>query len=77
MVVHAETLVIEAAKRAASGGQMNADTEDLLRAACGDMVVTPKEIDAIAEDCAFAVANGLNMALHPGLSLEEVTRFIH
>jgi len=35
-------------------------------------IVTPKDIDLIVSECADIVAMALNMALHKGLSLEEI-----
>lgn len=79
-VVHAATLASEAANAALQekrgGLGMINQVSDLLRAHCGDMIVTPKDIDQISEDCATTVANGLNMALHPGMTLEEVTMYL-
>jgi spore protease len=42
----------------------------------GDMVVTPKEIDELVEECADLVADSINMALHESVSLEDVRRFM-
>lgn len=79
-VVHAATLASEAANAALQEHDETANiieqVSGLLRAHCGDMIVTPKDIDQIAEDCATTVANGINMALHPGLTLEEVTQYL-
>ncbi len=41
----------------------------------GDFVVTPKEIDTLVEDIAHIIANGINIALHPGITLEDVDRY--
>ncbi|MGI6168494.1 MAG: GPR endopeptidase [Christensenellales bacterium] len=43
----------------------------------GEMVVTPKEIDVIVEDAARIVGNGINLALHDSISLDEVKEFMH
>jgi spore protease len=42
----------------------------------GSMIVTPKEIDAMIEDIARVVAGGLNVALHPGVDLEDVETYL-
>lgn len=80
MVVHAGEMIAEAAQRVMSdkGGQGQWDDKlnEVLKTSAGDLIVTPKEIDSIAESCAKTVANGLNMALHPGISLEETIRFL-
>lgn len=41
-----------------------------------NVVVTPKEIDLIIDDLSIIIANGLNMALHHGIQLEDVNRYI-
>jgi spore protease len=43
----------------------------------GNHIVTPKEIDLIVEDASRVLANGLNLALHRSVTLEEVVRFMH
>jgi hypothetical protein len=42
-----------------------------------DMIVTPKEIDTVVEDLARIIADGLNMALHEHITLEEAHRYMH
>ena len=44
----------------------------VLRGKGRDFFVTPREIDTRVADLAKVVAYGLNLALHPGLSLEEL-----
>lgn len=39
----------------------------------GDMIVTPREIDAIVKNAAGMIASGINRALHPGLSETEIS----
>lgn len=41
-----------------------------------NVVVTPKEIDLIIDDLSIIIANGLNMALHHGIHLEDVNRYL-
>lgn len=41
-----------------------------------NVVVTPKEIDLIIDDLSIIIANGLNIALHHGINLEDVNRYI-
>lgn len=43
----------------------------------GDLMVTPKEVDLIIDDISLVVANGMNIALHPGIDLEDVNRYIN
>ena len=44
----------------------------LLRADIGEMIVTPREIDAIIQDAAGIIATGINRALQPALSDAEI-----
>ncbi|MCF6461097.1 GPR endopeptidase [Clostridium sp. Cult3] len=41
-----------------------------------NVVVTPKEIDLIIDDLSIIIANGLNMALHHGIDLKDVNRYM-
>jgi GPR endopeptidase len=43
----------------------------------GHLIVTPKEIDDIITRVSKVVANGLNMALHQGITLNDVGRYIN
>lgn len=42
----------------------------------GSLVVTPKDIDASMEKLSGAIAGGINLAMHNGLSLEEIHEFM-
>nr|WP_281282756.1 GPR endopeptidase [Thermosediminibacter litoriperuensis] len=42
----------------------------------GELVVTPKEIDSLIENISRTLSGGLNLALHPGISYEEVSTFL-
>ncbi len=41
----------------------------------GNMFVTPKEIDEVIEYLAIIIANGINIAMHPGITMEDINRF--
>lgn len=43
----------------------------------GNLMVTPKEIDRLIDDIAIIVANGLNLALHPGIEPEDMDRYLN
>lgn len=43
----------------------------------GQLIVTPKEIDDIIGRVSKVVANGLNMALHQGIKLEDVDKYLN
>ncbi len=82
MVVYASTIARDAmAFFGRESGASPADEEKL--AACvervvserlGDLIVTPREVDALVERMAGILAEGINMALHPGLSMEEIAQ---
>lgn len=41
-----------------------------------NLIVTPTDIDVLIDDLSIIVANGLNIALHPGIDLKDVNRYI-
>ncbi len=41
-----------------------------------EMIVTPKDIDAVVEGCARVIANALNIALHENISLDDVKTYM-
>ncbi|MCL2387870.1 MAG: GPR endopeptidase [Defluviitaleaceae bacterium] len=43
----------------------------------GNMFVTPKDVDAVISRLANIIANTLNIALHPGITAEDVNRYIN
>ena len=43
----------------------------------GEMIVTPREIDAIVEDASAVIASGINRALHPSLSDAEISAMMN
>lgn len=42
-----------------------------------NLIVTPKEIDEFVEDIAYVVAKGLNVALHPAMTMEDASVLTH
>ena len=51
--------------------------QEVLNPYIGNLIVTPKEIDDIIERVAKVIANGLNIALHQGITLNDVNRYVH
>lgn len=51
--------------------------DELLAPFIGNLMVTPKEVDRLIEDISAVIANGLNVALHPGIEMDDIDRFIH
>ncbi len=49
---------------------------EILSPYAGAMFVTPKEVDAVIERLAGIIANALNMALHPGITADDINRYL-
>lgn len=49
---------------------------EVLTPASGELMVTPKEIDVFVEDLARMVAGAINVALHPGVDVDELTKYL-
>ncbi len=43
----------------------------------GHLMVTPKEVDRLTEDISVIIADGLNVALHPGVDTKDLGRYIN
>lgn len=82
-------LIIRGLKEADEGGgefydlldRMSSDDkyvliEELLDPFMGNTIVTPKDIDVLIDDLSIVIANGLNIALHPGIELKDVNRYL-
>ena len=84
-VVYAATLARDAfawlADRQEGEEDHEAALEDmektLLSADIGEMIVTPREIDAIVQDAAGIIASGINRALQPSLSDAEIAAMMN
>lgn len=51
--------------------------QQLLEPYSGNLIVTPKEIDEVVKKISKIIANGLNIALHQGITLNDVNRYIN
>ncbi len=49
--------------------------KQVLQEGYGDFVVTPKEVDTLVGRVADIIANGINIALHKGITLEDIDRY--
>ncbi len=56
---------------------MDSLVERITRHGLGDLVVTPREVDELVGRVARLLADGLNLALQPGLSLDEIQYLSH
>lgn len=83
-------LVIEAFTRQSSRGsdfyKMLMDLKDdekyslireILEPYNANVMVTPKDIDEVITNLSQIIANAINIALHPGIDLKDVNRYIH
>lgn len=50
---------------------------DIITSSIGELVVTPKDIDAIVQKCAYVVGIGINLAVHQNLELNDIIGLIH
>lgn len=71
-VVDAGTLTADLAEQA---GAMDLNPDDLAKYA-GDMIVTPRGIDASVGDISKLVGYGINMALHQNISMDDINMFL-
>ena len=75
-VVYAATLARDAfaalSDRDADDEALASLERDLLSQELGEMIVTPREIDAIVKNAATVIASGINRALHPRLNDAEI-----
>ena len=79
MVVIGVPTVVDAATIAADivaeSGEAEVEPE-ALRGQGGDLMVTPKDIDARVDDMAKVIGYGLNLALQETLSMEDIELFL-
>lgn len=78
-VIYAATLardafaLLEGARGAeAHEASLHSMEGELLETELGNMIVTPRDIDAIVKNCAVMIADGVNRALQPALTAEEI-----
>lgn len=43
----------------------------------GDLFVTPKEIDEVMEYLTNIIANGINIAVHPGITINDINKYTY
>ena len=48
---------------------------DILGPYTGNMFVTPKEVDAVVDRLANIIANSINIAIHPGVTMEDINKY--
>ena len=60
-----------------TGDEKRALISEVLQPLGNNLMVTPKEIDEFVEDIAHVVGMGLNVALHPAMTIEEAKELTH
>lgn len=50
---------------------------EVLNPYLGDLVVTPKEIDLMIDSLSKIIANGINIATQPNMTVEEINKFLN
>ncbi|WP_458407383.1 GPR endopeptidase [Anaerotignum sp.] len=49
---------------------------DILGPYTGNMFVTPKEVDAVVDRLANIIANAINIAIHPGVTMADINKYV-
>ena len=49
---------------------------EILDPYAGNMFVTPKEVDAVVDRLANIIANSINIAVHPGITMEDINKYV-
>jgi spore protease len=49
--------------------------QNVLAPTLGNLIVTPKEVDDIIDDISEIIANGINMALHPSIGMDDINLY--
>ena len=80
LVVYASTIASDALCALGEGEveeeRIAACVERVVSEKLGEMIVTPREIDAIVERMSGVLADGINQALHPSLSSSEIAQLM-
>ena len=80
LVVYASTIAADALCALGEGEveeeRIAACVEGVVSEKLGEMIVTPREVDALVERMAGVLADGINQALHPRLSRDEIAQMM-
>ena len=80
LVVYASTIAADALCALGEGEveeeRIAACVERVVSENLGEMIVTPREVDALVERMAGVLADGINQALHPRLSRDEIAQMM-
>lgn len=58
-------------------GEKTKMIQELLNPYVGDLVVTPKDVDAAIDSISKIVSTGINVALQPSLDMEDINKFLN
>lgn len=50
---------------------------EVLNPYVGDLIVTPKEVDLLIDSLSKIIANGINIAVQPNMSMEDINKFMN
>lgn len=50
--------------------------QQILQPYLGSLVVTPKEIDELIQDISRCIAGGINIALHPEITIDNISQYL-
>jgi len=50
---------------------------DILAPYVGDLMVTPKDVDAIINAVSKVISTGINLALQPAFEIEDINKFLN
>ncbi len=50
---------------------------EVLNPYVGDLIVTPKEVDLIIDSLSKIIANGINIAIQPNMTMEDINKFMN
>lgn len=50
---------------------------EVLNPFVGELMVTPKDVDAVVDSLSKIIANGINIAVQPNLELEDINKFLN
>ena len=51
--------------------------KEVLNPFIGDLMVTPKEVDAVIDSVSKIIADGINISLQPNLDMDEINKFMN
>lgn len=63
--------------RSIDKNEKSALIHEVLEPFVGDLVVTPKEIDLMIDSLSKIIANGINIALQPNMTMEDINKFLN